>query len=333
MALQESEVIKQSKTAFKQWDGLWRKNSTYAAEIYKKSTNRLTDFLFKGKGKVALTVAFGHSFENQIDVLKEYADKERKFDTFCVDKCIAFMPYAPEFCVIADATISADWLEGVDTSKTTLITNVCANPEWAQKWQGPIYYYVNKDNIKTQDIYGPISGCNEQIPASSNVGNCQIMLSTTVFGYDRTIMLGYDFCFEDSYYAFHEQHPKEHSDKLYYMAHRLAIDKAGRMVSTSENLLFSAKWLNDYLTVCETEIFSADKGTLSNARYVDLRRQLEIADVREITAAERKEIISKVVQKVHLDNREDAAAAANDPSVLNIFLDILPEAHKQWALN
>ena len=60
------QVIKQSKSAYKQWKDIWRKHSKEA------STEKmwpLADFRNVGIGKACVLVANGYSFERDIEIL------------------------------------------------------------------------------------------------------------------------------------------------------------------------------------------------------------------------------------------------------------------------
>ena len=96
--LPEAEVLKQSQTAMKQWQGLWEKNAAINGKIYKESGNILNHQLFRGTGKLGVIVALGESFEKHIEILKKY-EIERKagkvdYDIICVDKCLGYLDKA-----------------------------------------------------------------------------------------------------------------------------------------------------------------------------------------------------------------------------------------------
>lgn len=323
MSLSEAEVLKQSETAMKQWENLWRANSSKNGEVYKKNKSNLNDLMFTGVGKIGVIVALGHSFQKQIDVLKNN-ENDREYEIICVDKCFGFLldnGVYPDYVVLADAQVGYEWMEGRDTSKSTLIANVNANPDWVNNWEGPVVFYVNKDNIKSEEIFSKISGCNELIPASSNVGNAAIILATTIFHYDKSILVGYDYCFAEKYYAFNE-----HTDKRYWMSHRLAIDHSGRIVKTSENLVFSARWMDDYIKTIKPRVFNASRETiLSNAPFVDLQKQLEVSERRDLTDKEKNGICSRLIKKVLIKNKEEMQLISQKHNLVNLIAEILPE--------
>ena len=122
MILKKGEVVEQSRRAMTQWEDLWKKNAVHNSKYYKAENNTIRELLFKGAGKTVVLIAFGDSFEQQLKTLQEMRLQNREFDVICCDKCISFLGFAPDYCVLADASINKKWLEGVDTSKTTLIS-------------------------------------------------------------------------------------------------------------------------------------------------------------------------------------------------------------------
>jgi len=332
MILESKEVKAQSLTAMRQWEGLWKKNGALNNKIYVKSKDRLTDLLFRGTGKTCLVLAFGHSFEKDLETIQEMRKKNESFEVICVDKCLKYLDFAPDYVILADAQVSDEWMEGVDTSKSTLISNICANPAWSEKWQGRIIYYVNKDNIETEKVFGKgggITECSEMIPAASNVGNAAVVIAATIFNYDKILLSGYDFCFTDDYYAFYADHPQEHRNKKYYMAHRLTLSNAGEIVKTSENLLFSGKWLSDFVKVSPPTIFNTTKNSIAHIPFQDLRRQLLKAKKRKLEDIEKSRIVDTM--KVRVVARDLAAfqeLMKTKPEIFDITVSVIPEEIK-----
>lgn len=243
--LSADEVLKQSESAFGQWRETWDSHAEKNGKKFKEDGNAQKDLLFSGAGKKLLCVGMGPSFETNIEAIK---NRGEGVDIACVDKAFFYLMeqgIKPQYVFLADAGISfADYCEKhlEETKDIILISNVTANVDWTLNWKGKVFFYVNKDNIKTEERYGKISGCNEVIPAASNVGNSVVVFSAQILGYDEYLLVGYDYCFgyDDNYYAFND------NNKRYWMAHHILMDKRGRMVKTSQNLLFSARWLADF---------------------------------------------------------------------------------------
>lgn len=241
----EQEVRQQSEAAFGQWKEIWEKNSKHNGEIYKRDGNSHKDLLNHGIGRQLLCIATGRSLETSIDTIKEYRDR---CDIACVDKSFGILMdhgIRPDFVVIADANVSYEEWAGRHIEATegiTLIANVNANTSWTDNWKGKIIFYVNKDNIKTEEIYMEYSGCRELIPASSNVGNTVVVFFAQICNYDRYLFVGYDYSWApgENYYAFND------NEKRHWMRHMFAIGVDGKLAYTSSNLNFSARWLVEF---------------------------------------------------------------------------------------
>lgn len=244
--LSKDEVLNQSRAAFGQWEQRWRENCAVNGELYRKSGNKITDLIGYGTGRKLVCVACGQSLEDNIEVMKRYHGNG--IDIICVDKALGILidhGITPEFVIIADAGVSFEkYCEPyLDRSlNITLLSNINANTKWTTNWKGSVYFYVNKDNIESEKIFSGISGCKEFIPASSNVGNAVVVFATQLLGYDEYLLVGYDYCWKDTgnYYAF------EDSDKRHWMKHFHIVDNMGELIQTSQNLLFSSRWMSDY---------------------------------------------------------------------------------------
>lgn len=296
MSLSKNEVLQQSKNAFGQWEKTWRKHSEVNGKIFQTRGVPHKEIVFDGIGKKCVCIAYAPSFEDKIEVLKE--NQKSCVDILCVDKCLGKLvenDIYPKYVVIADAGIDyKTWCEPyIDkTENITLMANINANIEWTQNWKGPICFYVNKDNIQSEEIFSKISGCYDMIPAGSNVGNSVVIIASLLLRYDDIYLVGYDYCWgnEDNYYAFND------SDKRYYMKHLQMVDAIGRLVNTSGNLHFSARWLTDFYTNCVyyegIKMYNCcGKGILSNIPYVDLGKKLKYAEYRKISDMERNKIL------------------------------------------
>jgi hypothetical protein len=331
--LNKDEVLKQSKSAMSQWEEIWRKHAVRNNVIYRNSHSRLHHLLFRGTGKTVVVCALGHSFERNMSIIEKYRKKNREFETIVVDKCVKYINFKPDYVVIADAQVSYDYMKDFDSEGVTLISNICANPEWSENWKGKVIFYVNMDNIDTQKIFGAgggLSDCAEMIPAASNVGNAAVVISSVVLGYYTILLSGFDYCFSDDYYAFHENHTEKHQNKKYWMNHRITISHAGAIAKTSENLLFSARWLADYIRTTPGNVFNTDKNTILQAPFLDLERQLQIAKHRKLSADELTIIGNKLKKKVLCRNIDEVNKTIKEKHVFDMTVSFLTEEDSQW---
>ncbi|MDD5459830.1 MAG: DUF115 domain-containing protein, partial [Phycisphaerae bacterium] len=243
--LSEEDVRLQSLAAIAQSGDKWRKHAKLNGEIYKRNKQTYHDLFSKEYGRQVIVCGMGKSLEDKIPELQQYANR---VDILCCDKAFKILMdhgIKPKYVFLADANISYDeWIANAiyASDGVTLIMSICANPEWARNWKGPIYFFVNKDNIKSEDIFIKISGCPDIIPASSNVGNTAVVYATQILGYREVLLVGYDFSWEPdgNYYAFADK------DKRFWMRHFQLTDINGGLAFTSGNLMFSCRWLQDY---------------------------------------------------------------------------------------
>lgn len=245
MGLTTEEVLRQSEGAMKQWSETWKTNAKVNGEILKDRGYSNQRIFGHGIGKKLVCVAFGAELEKQVEHLKI---KNEAVDIACVDKAMSYLldnGIKPDFVSLADAGIDYEkWCAPYidQTEDIALLMNVTANPKWAENWKGKVFYFVNQDNIKTEDIFAPLSGCNELVKASSNVGNSVLVHAETYMMYDSYYLIGYDYHWtEGNYYCNND------SDKRWYMNHFQVLLPNGKLVSTSQNLLFSARWLMDFI--------------------------------------------------------------------------------------
>lgn len=267
--LNGQDIERQSRAAWKQWRPLWIKNCKINREL---KTRSFSELLGKGKGKTLVQVAMGHSVTENISTLIKNRDK---FDIYCCDKAFGYLMdrgITPDYCHVADAQVSDEWHKGRDTSKTILISNISANPVWPMEWKGKVYFYTNWDNIGTAAILGKIGNCFEVIPAASNVSNAQLVFASQVLNYDRQLMIGYDYSWTDDgcYYA------GNNSDKRFYMHHATVITPYGKIAKTSTNLVFSCKWMMQFLTKFPNELIinCSQQGLFDCANKMSLLKAL-----------------------------------------------------------
>jgi hypothetical protein len=276
--LSEKEILNQSRTAYAQWKDKWHAHAKINGELYQKSGLKVTQLAYSGYGRQLIIVAMGASLEDHINTLRESQNNQR-VDIAVVDKGFrTLMEHGvkPKYVFLADAGVDFDkWVGDMleRTSDITLISNITANPNWTTKWKGPVYFYVNKDNIGTQNKFIPLSGCQEVIPASSNVGNSVIVFAVQFFGYDEHLLVGYDFGWNGNgnYYAFND------NDKRFWMKNMQGIGIDGELIYTSSNLQFSRKWLEDFCAMASVQgvrIFNCSgKGSFAWRNH-DLKKRL-----------------------------------------------------------
>lgn len=331
MSLTPDEVLAQSRAAYGQWAPQWREHARINGEKYKKDGNSQQDLLFIGAGKSLVCIANGSSLEDHIETLQ---NKNEAVDIVCCDKVLGNLldhQIKPQYVILADANISyKDWLEPwVDqTEDIILISSICANPEWTLNWKGPVFFYVNKDNIESEKEFSQISGCHEFIPASSNVGNTVVVFSVQIFGYDEYLLIGYDYGWgdNDNYYAFTD------GVKRHWMKHAHGVDCRGEIVNTSQNLIFSSRWLSDYFMSMSQQmgvrIYNCSGRGILNMPPANLKRKLKIAKYRELSTQEKDMIINKRMKTIVI-NKDEGTTKLNEvlqtKNVAQVIVNYLPD--------
>lgn len=279
--LSADDIRKQSQAVWKQFgESLWIPNAKKNALL---NRGDIRQFEHSGVGKFAVLACMGSSLERNIDTIREH---RKKVDVICCDK--AFGPLLEhgvkaDVVVIADAGIPFKYIEkwADKTDGVKLFATPYANPEWTHAWKGPIHFYVNQDAIESEKVFLPIMGDIRQIPASSNVSNSMVVLWTDCNGkrnenwggYERYYLVGYDYSWpaQGNYYAWLHPLPKAN-----YMKHRTLVDLSGKCVFSSENLIFSAKWLVSYVTSFDLPVVNCARGGLLEIPYqADLKKELE----------------------------------------------------------
>lgn len=260
-----------------------------------------------GVGRTLLSVGMGASLEEHIDTIKKYRDR---VDIVTCDKGFqALMSHGvkPDYVMVCDCNVVwQKWgPKDEDTSGVTMIATPYANVTWTRKWLGPIYFYVNRDAIDSQDIFLEIMGPGiRTIPASSNVSNAQVVFFTGMDewsrenfgGYEKILLVGYDYSWRPAgnYYAWSDPKPKR-----WYMNHKTMLDKNNDVVFTSDNLLFSARWLGHYLRAWNVNVINcSERGILESksGRLDEEMRAVDPSKTRLIRTA--------------LDNFKSASAAS-----------------------
>lgn len=294
------ETKHQSLSAMAQWGEQWKEHAKINGERYKKDGRSLKDLLNDGMGKLCVIAATGASLEKDIPTLLKYRDK---FDLCCNDKSFQILMdhgIKPEYVILADANVKFnDWCKDhiEQTESIHLISNITANPEWQQNWKGPVTWFVNKDNIQTEKIFSGISGCNEILPAASNVGNTAVVIMTQLCLYDQYLLTGYDFCWsEGNYYAEHD------STKRHWMRHLTVINNKGEFVHSSGNLHFSSRWLADYLqTQTKRPVYNCSDETILFWRNSNLEKRILSFNPRTPTDQEWENFFNSRMETVQVN--------------------------------
>jgi hypothetical protein len=284
------QVKAQSDSVFNQFgEKVWIPNAKKNVNLKRKDTR---DFHNIGIGKHLLCCALGESLEHNVDAIKKYRDR---VDILTCDK--GFRPLLErgikaDYVILCDANILFDkWMGDAikETKGVKLIATPYANPEWTTKWQGDRYFFINKDALESEKIFLNIFGKNTRVvPAGSNVSNAMLIFFTgadevsnvNYSGYERFLLVGYDYSWrpDSNYYAWKNPIPKR-----YYMSHRTLLDMNNDVVFTSENLLFSAKWLYSYITVFHLPAVNcSQRGLLEIPLKGNLNEELERINTNKI---------------------------------------------------
>lgn len=252
MGLTLKEVNHHSNLALEAWRDLWTGNCLKNKD---KIVTKHADVQDICKDKIAILISYGPSFEDNVKSIKnsDVAKNRDRYLIGCVDK--AFRPLTergiqPDFCIVADGSVPSDkWLDGVKdeyVKNSKLISNVYGSPGWAQKWSDiagnkNIFWYLNRDNIETEKLFGPMVDYYETIEAASNVGNSLVVFFTRIFGAKKILLFGYDYSFTDKYYGTCD------NSKRWIYGTKVKIDLRGDLVKCTSNMEFSAKWLENYI--------------------------------------------------------------------------------------
>jgi hypothetical protein len=220
---------------------------------------------------------------------------------------------------------------------TTLCISVCGEPTLPKEWHkrgGKICFFLNKDNIETEKIYGPISKCQDIIPAGSNVGNAAIIFTVQVCGYDNHYLIGYDYCWGDdeNYYAFIDH------DKRYWMNHVTMVDLAGRLVNTSQNLMFSSRWLSDFyragIQPHHKKLYNVSGQGICDLPQRSIENALRDSEVRKLTEQEKNYIVQKRLETIVITDQNGGEERLNTEiktkTITDVTLRYIPEEVKTW---
>jgi len=280
--LSTDQIIEQSKAAYNQWKDQWRDHAKQHKAM--KIEKTFMDYANIGVGRALLIVGNGHSLEEEIETIKKY---QHNIDIMVCDKAMGHLfdhDIVPTYVVVCDANVSYEkyckpWEDRLWQSH--LFINACGNPEWTkQEWRSKLIF-VNMDSIKSEKEFSELSGSQNFIPAATNVSNQMAVLATQStnkgrnnwMGYDKIVLIGFDYCWEeDKYYAFNATGDGKNN----YMRHAHCMTRDFRPVYSSSNLIFSAKWLDDYIGGFKLPFVVGTKKTLlRSCPSKDLEMQLK----------------------------------------------------------
>lgn len=286
------DVKKQSEAVWNQvGDKIWLPYAEVNSKLEQGNTKELK---LSGLGKFCVLAAMGESLQEAIPTLKKYRDQ---FDLVTCDKGFGVLVdngITPDYVQLADCNIPYEkWLAPYveKTEGVKLLATCYANTAWTKAWRGPRYFYVNRDAIDSQKKFMEIMAKGiRTIPAGSNVSNAMVIFMLGVdensqanwAGYEEYFLTGYDYSWRPqsaeqssdvksgNYYAFNNPFPKRA-----YMQHRTVLDLMGDISHTSENLLFSAKWLYSYITAYNLPVINCSgRGILDIPRRMPLDKAL-----------------------------------------------------------
>lgn len=256
--LSKEEVLEQSDKAYERWKHLWEQN---AIENSSRAQNN-EDISRIGLDRKIFIISRGVSILDNIEGIKRHK-LHYECDIMCIDKSLKIClenGILPKYCVISDAQVSFEEYGKIDPlfcKNVILFSAVTANYEWTKYWiehGGKVYFYLNKDNIRTHHIYGKFMEGKQAylIPASSNVGNAAYVIATMLLNYKRIFLAAYDYSFSllGEYYGAEKTKPIDTNLKLSkktFYNHYTMVDIAGNLVQCSHNMQFSAKWLIGFI--------------------------------------------------------------------------------------
>jgi len=336
----QEKVTEQSKNTYAQWGPTWRKWAKRNGEMYRRNPRPHTDLLYCGIGRSVLICGMGVSLENQIEVIKQH---QGRVDIACVDKAFGQLikhGIKPRFVFVADAAVSfedhaKEYIE--EAEDVTLIMNVTGNPKWSENWPGPVYYYVNKDTIGSEIEFATLSGCDQIIPASSNVGYTAVVFIAQMMGYEKHLLVGYDFCWKpnENYYAFNDD-----LDKRSYMRHQTMISNRNELIFSSSNLFFSEQWMAEFMRqisrINPTLVIKNCSEGFFHGLMPKLETQLQMCQRRKLRPDEKQKLLDAHRQDVTFPadvDKEKLDEVMNKPGMapVAITISIVPQEVESYA--
>lgn len=261
----KEEVELQSQRAFSRWKEIWKKNAAENKKLYKKCQ----PIIGAGRDKSCIVLAFGPSFKDNMSKIKAN-NLHYYHDIFCVDKALKSCienGIVPKYVMVADAQVDFEkWgkISPEYCKHIKLIMCVTGNSDWTKYWSkngGDVYFVINKDGIKTHNIYREYldyrKGESIIIPAASNVGNSSYVFAALHLGYKEILLAAYDYSFamDSAFYGISGDHRDTNLNlpKHSFNNHYTMVDVRNNLVQVSNNMWFSARWLIDFIKLMERE--------------------------------------------------------------------------------
>jgi hypothetical protein len=310
--LTESDIKHQSINCYNQWAEQWRRHADYHGKRFPMLP--MTDFHQVGVGRAVLCIANGSSFEENLATIQKY---QGNVDIMVCDKTLKSCldhGIIPTYCMLCDANVSYEkYCEPVKDKlqNTILFSNVCAATKWAVEgnWK-QVYFYANQDCLGSEQEFMTLSGCPNMMVAGTNVSNAMVVLLTqsdndaarNFFGYDKILLIGFDYCWDDKYYAFDH----DGGGKINYMRQVFIKNLNDDFCYSSPNLLFSAKWFTKYIKAFQIPAVQCTKKTIVDGfKMGDLAEQMQYCYNAEDGPLLRKLIATR-------DKMQDEIGAANE---------------------
>lgn len=307
MPLSPEDIRNQSIRTYKQWAEQWRRQAAAARMWPMKTMEELRNI---GIGRAILCIGNGYSFEEEIETIQQHW---RNVDIICCDKALGHLlsrGIKPTYCLVADANVNYEkylkpW-EG-QCEETILLSNVCANPQWADhgNWKDR-FFFVVEDVLNSQKEFMAISGCPNTIAAGTNVSNLLVIAVTqcgsqgrnNFMGYDKVLLIGFDYCWapDGKYYAFDE----DGGGKTNYMRHSYLRDPRGLPTWSSTNLIFSAKWLDSYVSAFKLPVVQCSKRSVYGAP----KRGILSEQMQYSYRPENRESVKRLMELHHLVTKQ-----------------------------
>jgi hypothetical protein len=154
--LSAKEVEQQSKEVFAQFGEKWKHYASLNVQLPHEPSDALINC---GIGKFMVCAAMGESLEEKLPILLKY---RYKYDIITCDKGFGELlehGIKADYVMICDTGIPYHWLEKYvdETKDVALLSTPYANFEWTSAWKGKRYFYVSKDAIQTEEIFGKVT--------------------------------------------------------------------------------------------------------------------------------------------------------------------------------
>jgi hypothetical protein len=320
MSLTPEDIKQQSLRAYGQWAPIWRDHAKAHSKYEMKSLEAFENI---GIGKAVVCVANGYSLELQIETLKKYQDQ---VDILCCDKSLGHLldnGIVPTYVIVCDARVSYEkylekWKDQL--KEITLFQNICANPEWAAPDWKDRYFFGNKDVLGSEREFMGISGCPNSVPAGTNVSNALVVFLTqsdntgrkNFFGYDKILLVGFDYAWREdgNYYAFDKLGGGKHN----YMRHIYLRNIDNNLCYTSNNLAFSAKWLEQYISAFKLPVVQCSRESVLPLKNMGVLEE-------QMQYSFRKEDQTKVVSMLNLRKSLIAKKKEIEQTILDLGRD------------